>query len=143
MKKILFVFAVVLSMASCQSSGYGKLKGKSPVYEMTVQAENGDDSKVDMTFMIDDKLVDSLKISQDTIKLMCDRACLYSDFTVKYPLTWKFDIKSKPMLMLSDDGISVLVTGSAKNGFGVEDNVTTLLKFDSTYQVITDQIVSI
>jgi len=45
--------------------------------------------------------------------------------------------------MLGDDGISVLVTGSAKNAFGVEDNVTTLLKFDSTYQVITDEIVSI
>ena len=143
MKKILFILATVLTIASCNSSGYGKLKGKTPLYEMTVQAENGDDSKVDMTFNIDSDLVDSLKISEDTLEILCNRACLYSDFSVKYPLTWKFKTDSKPMLMLGDDGISVLVTGSAKNTFGVEDNVTTLLKFDSTYQVITDEIVSI
>jgi len=97
MKKILFVLATALTIASCNSSGYGKLKGKTPLYEMTVQAENGDDSKVDMTFNIDSDLVDSLKISEDTLEILCNRACLYSDFSVKYPLTWKFKTDSKPM----------------------------------------------
>ena len=143
MKNLLFIFFAIFALTSCQTgSGYGKLTGTSPVYEMKVQGKNGDDSKVDVTFSIESTLVDSLKISEDTLKILCERACLYSDFSVKFPLTWKFSTESKPMLIYSDGDISVIMSGSAKNAFGVDSRVMTYIKFDNNYNVVVEDILS-
>ena len=133
-----------LVLSSCETGpSYGKLIGESPSYSMKMEAENGDDTKTEVNFMIEDVIVDSLKISEEDIKVMCERACLYSDFSCKYPITFKFSPDSRPFLSYGKNGISVLVTGSAKNAFGVEDAITTIIPFDSTYNVVPSEIFSI
>ena len=144
MKKILLVLMGALVLTSCEKgTSYGKLNGQSPSYSMTVQGENGDNTTCDVNFIIEDVIVDSLKISEKDIKVMCERACLYSDFSCKYPMTFKFSPDSRPFLSYGQNGISVLVTGSAKNAFGVEDAITTIIPFDSTYNVVSSEIFSI
>ena len=107
---------------------------------MKMEAENGDDTKTEVEFMIHEVLVDSLKLTEEQIKSMCQSACTYSDWGCKYPKTYKFDSKLRAFLSYREGKCSVMMHGSAKNAFGVEDNITTFIPFDSTYNVVSGEI---
>ena len=107
-------------------------------YSMLIVGIDGQDSTRHVDFGIDSKIVDSLGLADSTIKSLCEISALYADLNVKNERSFRF--RNMPAYVyLSDDGfIYSTVYGIAANSFGVEGNISSLIKFDSKGELVRE-----
>ena len=100
-------------------------------------ASNGDGTQLELEFWIDHVLVDSLNIPPDSIIHMCEVSIDKASYDCYYPLTYKHKPTQHPFLIFNEqeNTIEVFMNGSAKNGFGVEQEISTYIKFNRNYQI--------
>lgn len=124
--------------SNIESKKYGLLEKDSIHYLMEIEATDGVDSIVVIKFRIDNRIVDSLKLSESKISSICKTAATYGDWDVKNKRTYRFNTKRKSLVYFSDDSIIAAIEGIAANSYGVEDNVSTLIYFDINGNILKE-----
>ncbi len=141
MRKLLTVgLLFFISCSNDPKDEVGKLiKTDSMISYMTIESLDGSDSLNLVKFTISSEIVDSLKISESTIRSICEESAIYADWDVNHKRTYKFQ-KSINLVSLDDDGnIRVSVYGIASNAFGVEGDILTIMKFYPTGGIVMDE----
>jgi hypothetical protein len=140
MKNFLLSLLCGLVFVSCSSepeNEVGKLinsgSEESPFYHMTIETSDGVDSLVKVDFYIPEQIVDSLNISEDVIRKICEESLSYGDWDVKNKRTYRFKENVNSISYYKEDAtILAWVYGIASNGFGVEGDINTMIEFDTT-----------
>jgi hypothetical protein len=145
MKKIIISSFIAVSVFSCSDavkSEKGDLVTKEgngvKLYYLTVEGENGDDSKQDVEFSINNVLVDSLKLKTAKIKDLCEKSVLYADWNVKFKPTYKHSKTAMLVFDAEEQQIVAYMSGTAENAYGTPDNISSSIKFSKTGQMIKD-----
>jgi hypothetical protein len=124
MKNILFYGIIFLCLVSC--NGDGKLIKRGKGTFMTIEALNGDKTKIKVEFLI---AID-LKLGEQKIEAICKDAVLYADWNAKFKPTYKH---SKSATLVCDEKtgeITALMHGTAENAYGVPDDIATYIFFN-------------
>lgn len=128
---------VFVSCSSEPKHEVGKLVNtgseESPMYHMTIETLDGVDSLVKVNFYIPEEIVDSLNISEDVIRKICEESLSYGDWDVTHKRTYRFKENVNSISYYKEDAtILAWVYGIASNGFGVEGDINTMIEFDTT-----------
>ena len=143
MKTMIANLCVFFLLTACTSpkdkDGLTVLDAKgTKLYYYTVEAENGDKTKHKLEFSIDRVIVDSLKLSENKIKAICEEAVRYADWDVKYQPSYKHG----DIAMLSYDSeenkINAYMNGTAENAYGVPDRISSSIPFNVKGNMIMD-----
>ena len=143
MKTIFNYLLILLIATSCndtkEKDGLVKIDAKGTnLYYYSIEAENGDKTKQKVEFSIDKVIVDSLKLSENKIKAMCEEAVTYADWDVKYQPSYKHG----DIAMLSYDSeenkINACMNGTAENAYGVADRISSSIPFNLKGNMIMD-----
>lgn len=135
---------VFMSCSSEPKNEVGKLVNtgseESPMYYMTIETLDGVDSLVKVNFYIPDEIVDSLNLSEDVIRKICEESVSYGTWDVINKRTYRFKENVNSIIYYDENGtILSWVYGVASNGFGVERNINTVIEFDTTGVMRTDE----
>jgi len=152
MKKLVLFGTMFIALAACKGTSTevtneepkdGTLVNlgseKSPMYYLTLEAEDGDKTKKKIKFNIDELLVQKLKLSESKIRNICSNAVLYSDWNVKFKPTYKADESASLSYDDETSNISAFMSGTAENAYGVPDNINTIIRFDKKGKMIRDK----
>jgi hypothetical protein len=145
MKNFLFLLLAAF-MVACSGPEIDKgpqigelLQDSTGNYSMLVLGIDGQDSTRNVNFKIDSKIVDSLKLADSIIKNLCEISTAYADFNVKNERSYRFRDKSSNIVLLSDDGfIYASISGIAANNFGVEGNISSMIKFHPNGELVKE-----
>lgn len=113
-------------------------KGKNNYY-LTVDGKNGDKTIQKVEFSIDKIILDSLKISEQKVKSICEYSLLYSDWNVNFKPTYKHGDKAMLFYVKDENSFKASVKGMAQNAYGVNDNVNSILTFNLRGAIIKDK----
>jgi hypothetical protein len=94
-----------------------------------VGVENGDKTKDTLEIMFSDVLTDSLKISKQKLQSICESGVHYGDWNVKFRPTYKFD-DGFIYFDEEEDEILFSIKGTCENGYGVRDEITSIISFN-------------
>jgi hypothetical protein len=152
MKKLLLFGTMFIALAACKGTSTeianeepkdGTLVNlgseKSPIYYLTLEAEDGDKTKKKIQFNIDELLVKKLKLSESKIRNICSAAIIYADWNVKFQPTYKADESASLSYDDETSNISAFMSGTAENAYGVPDNINTIIRFDKKGKMIYDK----
>lgn len=113
-----------------------KAKG---IYNLTLEGNNGDKTKQKVEFSINNVIVDSLKLTEQKIILMCEDALRYSDWNVNYKPTYKHGESAMLTFDSKEKKIIIFVDGTAENAYGVPDKISSTIPFDLKGKMINDK----
>ena len=143
MKKLLFIGAMLTVLAACSGTPknatnsekkLGTLiiqgKEKNQIYSMILEAEDGDKTKKKVDFMIDKLIVNELKLKEAKIRNMCNDAIRYANWNTNFKLTYKYSEIGSIRYDEKEKNITVFMSGTAENAYGVPDNVFSIIRFD-------------
>ena len=152
MKKLLLFGTMFIALAACKGKPTeiaieepkdGKLVNlgseKSPMYYLTLEAEDGDKTKKKIKFNIDELLVKKLKLSESKIRNICSAAIIYADWNVKFQPTYKADESASLRYDDETGNINAFMSGTAENAYGVPDNINTIIRFDKKGKMMYDK----
>ena len=152
MKKILFISTLLIVLVACkenskedskEASKDGTLVNlgneKTPIYYMTLEAEDGDKTKKKVEFLIDEILIEKLKLSESKIRNMCDDGIRYADWNVNFKPTYKSNETASLSYDKETNRIIAFMSGTAENAYGVPDNISTIIPFDIKGKMIKDK----
>ena len=97
---------------------------------MTLEAEDGDKTKKKVDFMIDKLIVNELKLNEAKIRNMCNDAIRYANWNTNFKLTYKYSEIGSIRYDEKEKNITVFMSGTAENAYGVPDNVFSIIRFD-------------
>lgn len=152
MKKLLFIGTMFLVLAACKGNSSdsaddetkeGTLVNiggeKTPIYFITLEAEDGDKSKKKVKFLIDNLIVQKLKLTESKIRNICEDGIRYADWNVKFKPTYKTNETASLSYDKEENRIIALMSGTAENAYGVPDNLNTIIPFDIKGKMIEDK----
>jgi hypothetical protein len=152
MKKILFIGTMFLVLSACNGNVTDSAKDetkdgtlvnigseKTPIYSMTLEAEDGDKSTKKVKFYIDNLIVQKLKLTESKIRNICDNGIRYADWNVKFKPTYKTNETASLSYDKEANRIIALMSGTAENAYGVPDNINTIIPFDVNGKMIEDK----
>jgi hypothetical protein len=130
MKKIILGALLLLSMVFLTSCNDGLKKSENgKLYYLTVKGKNGDKTEHAVKFTIFPNVIDSLKISEEKIKLICEEAARYADWNVKHKPTYKLPDDALISYDVKENTLSVSIGGTAENSYGTPDNIYSVVHF--------------
>lgn len=130
MKKLLLGSLLLLSTLSFVSCNDGLKKSENgKLYYLTVKGKNGDETEREVKFSIFSNVVDSLKISEEKIKLICKQTVRYADWNVKHKPTYKLPEDAILSYDAEDNTLRSSIYGTAENSYGVSDNIYSVMRF--------------
>jgi hypothetical protein len=143
MKTMITNLSVFFLLTSCTSpkdkDGLVVLDAQgTKLYYYTIEGNNGDETKQKIEFSIDHVIVDSLKLSENKIKEMCEDAARYADWDVKYKPSYKQGDMAMLSYNLDENKIYAYMTGAAENAYGVADRLSTNIPFNLKGNMIMD-----
>ena len=143
MKTMIANLCVFFLLTACTSpkdkDGLTVLDAKgTKLYYYTVEAENGDKTKHKLEFSIDRVIVDSLKLSENKIKAICEEAVTYADWDVKYQPSYKHGDIAMLSYNLDENKIYAYMNGTAENAYGVPDRISSSIPFNLKGNMIMD-----
>ena len=124
MKHILFYGIIFLCLVSC--NGDGKLIKREKGTFMTVEALNGDKTKIKVEFLI---AVD-IKLGEQKIEAICKDAVRYADWNANFKPTYKHSVSATLICDEKNGEITACMNGTAENAYGVPDDVATYICFN-------------
>jgi hypothetical protein len=127
MKKFLSILMLSIVLVSC-NRGLEKPFGGT-LYYLTVEGKNGDGTEREVKFTIFENVVDSLKISEEKIKLICEETVRYADWNVKHKPTYKLPEDAMLSYDAQDNTLRASIWGTAENSYGVPDNIRSVVLF--------------
>ena len=141
MKKLFLGALLTLSTILLTSCNKGKLEksenGK--LYYLTVKGENGDKSEREVKFAIFPNIVDSLKISEEKIKLICEETVRYADWNVKHKPTYKLPEDAMLSYDSEENTLNSSIGGTAENAYGTPDNIYSVVTFTLNGEMKSDK----
>lgn len=114
-------------------------------YNLSIRAKNGNNEIKKIEFLIQNKIIDSLKIDKGILKRMAVTAAQYGDWGVKNKLTYDFREDGTNFISISkykneEPTFSFSISGTAKNSYGVIGEISTTAYFDfETKKLIMDE----
>lgn len=130
MKKFLLGALLLLSAVTFVSCNDGLKKSENgKLYYLTVKGKNGDETEREVKFSIFSNVVDSLKISEEKIKLICEQTVRYADWNVKHKPTYKLPDNAMLSYDVEDNTLRLFIGGTAENTYGVPDNIYSVIQF--------------
>jgi len=152
MKKLLFIGAMLTVLAACSGTPknatnsekkLGTLiiqgKEKNQIYSMILEAEDGDKTKKKVDFMIDKLIVNELKLNEAKIRNMCNDGIRYANWNANFKLTYKYSEIGSIRYDKKEKNITVFMSGTAENAYGVADNVYSIIRFDLKGKMLLDK----
>jgi hypothetical protein len=130
MRKLLLGALLLLSVVTFVSCNDGLKKSENgKLYYFTVKGKNGDETEREVKFSIFPNVVDSLKISEEKIKLICEQTVRYADWNVKHKPTYKLPEDAMLSYDAEDNTLRSSISGTAENSYGTPDNIYSVVHF--------------
>jgi hypothetical protein len=150
MKKIIIYSLAILLLTACSDNKNEAQKNEVKRFELiiekgknnyylTLEGKNGDKTKQKVEFSIDYLVIDSLKLTEQKIKSICENALLYSDWNVNFKPTYKHGDDAMLYYGKEENSIKVHVKGTAENAYGVPDNISSTISFNLKGKMINDK----
>ncbi len=145
MRKGIIYSLVIMLLSACSGLKNEEKRFKSieekakGIYYLTIEAENGDNTKQQVEISIDPLIIDSLKLSEQKIINMCEDALRYSDWNVKFKPSYKQSDNAMLTYDTKEKKITAFVNGTAENAYGVPDELNSTVPFNLKGVMINDQ----
>jgi hypothetical protein len=141
--KITMVMAVISSCSGLVETQNGELETikteEGNLYYITIEGENGDETKQEIEFSIDRVIVDSLKMNPEQIRMICDEAAIYADWNAKFKPTYKHQKVAMLVYNAKEKCIIANMSGTAENAYGTPDNLSSSIPFSLKGEMKTDE----
>ena len=142
MKKLVFIGLAIVAISCAENnsekSSLGLIQRDSVNFSLLLNAIDGQDSSVAVGFVIEESIIDSMKLGDSTILKICSTSTKYASWDVKNKRSFRFRSAKKANLFIVDGELVVSIDGIASNAFGVEENVSTYIHFDKKGNLIKE-----